>query len=110
MTGDGPDSDPMLKQAVDDAICTLKKFPTEKYDRYIPEGTQTEVCRNRLDKPVAAEIIPLDEYHFDFYLWRLDFFEIQEERQENRRLIYSPEDFLIAYWLGRYHRLIGPDM
>jgi hypothetical protein len=110
LTGDDPASDPVIRQAADDAVCALKRFPAEKFDRYIPAGTQEEVCRNRLDKPVAAEPIPLEEYAFDNYLWRLDFFEIQDERQENRRLVYSPEDYLVAYWLGRYHKLIGPDL
>jgi len=109
LIGEGPDDDPILKQAVDDAICKLKEFPEEKFDRYIPAGTQEEVCRTRLDKPAAAEPIPLDEYAFDNYLWRLDFFEIQEERAGNPRVIYSPEDYLMAYWLGRYHGLLGPD-
>jgi hypothetical protein len=69
------------------------------------------VCRTRLDRPSAAERIPLSEYHFDNYLWRLDPYEIQEvERPENRRMVFSPEDFLIAYWLGRYHGLIGPEL
>jgi hypothetical protein len=110
LTCDGPDDDPVLRDAVDDAVCKLKDFPTEKLDRAIPAGTQPEVCRSRLDNPVAAEPIPLDEYHFDNYLWRLDFFEIQSERPEDRRRVYSPEDFLVAYWLGRYHGLIGPDL
>jgi hypothetical protein len=110
LTGDDPATDPVLRQAVDDAVCTLKRFPAEKFDRYIPAGQQEEVCRNRLDVPIAAELIPLEEYHFDNYLWRLDFFEIQNERQENRRRVFSPEDYLIAYWLGRYHNLIDPDL
>ena len=110
LIGEGPDDDPVLKQAVDDAICKLKEFPEEKYDRYIPAGTQDEVCRTRLDKPAAAEPIPLDEYAFDNYLWRLDFFEIQEERPENRRHVYSAEDFLVVYWMGRYHGLISEDL
>jgi hypothetical protein len=107
---DGPDEVPFVRRAVDEAICKLKDFPTEKADRYIPEGTQPEVCRSRLDNPVAAETIPLDEYHFDHYLWRLDFFEIQPERPEDLRHVYSPEDYLIAYWLGRYHGFIGPEL
>ena len=111
LTGDGPDDDPVLADAVEDAVCRLKNFPPVKFDRFIPKGTQEEVCRSRLDRPVSAERIPLAEYHFDHYLWRLDPYEIQEEdRPENRRLVYSPEDFLIAYWLGRYHGLIGPDL
>lgn len=108
LTCDGPD-DPVLRQAVEDAVCTLKSFPPVKFDKYIPAGTQPEVCRNRLDQPVAAEPIPLDEYYLDHYLWRMDFFEIQPERPEDRQHIFSPEDFLIAYWLGRYHGFIRPD-
>ena len=111
LTGDGPEDDPRLAEAVDDAICTLKNFPPVKFDRFIPQGTQEEACRTRLDEPAAAERIPLCEYHFDNYLWRLDPYQIQEEdRPENRRMVFSPEDFLIAYWLGRYHGLIGTDM
>jgi len=111
LTGDSPDDDPRLAAAVNDAVCTLKNFPPIKFDRFIPKGTQEEACRTRLDEPAAAERIPLSEYHFDNYLWRLDPYEIQEEdRPENRRMVFSPEDFLIAYWLGRYHGLIGPDL
>ncbi len=109
-TCDGPEDDPLIEQAMDDAVCILKQFPLEKIDRFIPAGTQQEVCRNRLDVPCAAEPIPLPEYHFDHYLWRLDFFEIQQERPENAQQIYSPEDFLVAYWLGRYHGFIDPEM
>ncbi|RLB58058.1 MAG: hypothetical protein DRI34_06050 [Deltaproteobacteria bacterium] len=108
LSGAGPE-DPLLSDAVHRAVCTLRRFPEHKYDRHIPAGTQEEVCRNRLDDPVAAEPIPLEEYHFDNYLWRLDFFEIQQERPENRRQVWSPEDYLLAYWLGRYHGIIAPD-
>ena len=99
--------DPLARQAVDDAVCKLKRFPPIKFERAIPAGTQQEVCSNRLQKPVAAETIPLSEYAFDNYLWRLDFFEIQQELPERRRLVYSPEDFLVAYWLGRYHGIVA---
>jgi len=94
LTGDGPEDDPLLAEAVDDAICRLKNFPPVKFDRFIPKGTQEEVCRSRLDRPVSAERIPLAEFQFDHYLWRLDPYEIQEEdHPEDRRLVYSPEDF-----------------
>jgi hypothetical protein len=39
----------------------------------------------------------------------MDFFEIQPERAENRSHVFSPEDFLIAYWLGRFHGFIEAD-
>jgi len=110
LTGISPDDEPLLGDAVDRAVCKLKEFPAEKYERFIPAGQQESVCTSRLGEPIAAEPIPLSEYYFDNYLWRLDFFEIQIERPENRRQVYSPEDYLMAYWLGRYHGLIGPDL
>ncbi|NOZ87460.1 MAG: hypothetical protein GXP49_14550 [Deltaproteobacteria bacterium] len=109
LSGRGPD-DPLAYKAVEDGICKLKQFPPVKYDRPIPKGTQEEICKNRLGDPVAENTIPLSEYYFDNYLWRLDFFEIQKGRQGDRRMVYSPEDFLVAYWLGRYSGLIGPDL
>ncbi|HNU68419.1 MAG TPA: hypothetical protein PLC24_10215 [Myxococcota bacterium] len=110
VTGDGPE-DPMLHNAVNLAICTMKEFPAEKFEREIARGQQEEVCQSRLDNPVAAETIPLSEYPFDNYLWRLDFFEIpQDNIAENRRMVYSPEDYLVAYWLGRMHGLIPADL
>ena len=108
LTGDGPE-DLILADAVNQAICTLRAFPPIKYDRAIPAGQQEEICRSRLDNPVAAEIIPLEGYHFDNYLWRLDFFEIQEAREERRQLVYSPEDYLLAYWLGRLHGILDAE-
>ncbi|MBN2493366.1 MAG: hypothetical protein JXR96_02145 [Deltaproteobacteria bacterium] len=106
LSRDDPRADPVLADAVDRAVCTLKDFPALKFDRPIPAGAQQEVCRSRLDEPVAAEPVPLSEYHFDNYLWRLDFFEIQAGRAGDRRLVYSPEDYLLAYWLGRYHGIL----
>jgi hypothetical protein len=108
LTGDDPAQDPVLAQAVQDAMCTLEVFPPVKFDRAIPKGTDEEVCRSRLDNPRAAEPIPLERYHFDNYLWRLDFFEMQQEdRPEDLRMVFSPEDYLVAYWLGRYHGIIA---
>jgi len=110
VTGDGP-GDAILDDAVDRAICTMKDFPAQKFERGIPKGTQEHVCDSRLDNPVAAEVIPLADYPFDNYLWRLDFFEInQRDITEDRRNVYSPEDYLVAYWLGRMHGLIASDL
>jgi hypothetical protein len=108
---DGPDDDPVLADAIDRAICTLKLFPAVKFKREIPVGEQEVVCSSRLQNPRAAEPIPLAQYDFDFYLWRLDFYEIvTQARAEDKRFIWSPEDYLIAYWLGRYHGFITDQM
>ncbi len=105
-----PENDPVLKQAMDDAVCKLKEFPERKFERHVPASARKEVCRTRLDTPAAAEPIPLSEYPFDNYLWRLDFFEIQAEHEEDRRLVWSAEDYLLVYWMGRYHGFIPEDL
>ena len=103
LTGDPP-TDPLTFRVINDAACTLKRFPEDKHQRHLPEGRQTVECLNRLDVPNAAEMIPLEERYFDNYLWRLDPYEIlTTEQQENPRYIHSPEDYLVAYWMGRYY-------
>ena len=98
----------MLYEAVDNAVCIMKRFPDEKYQHYIPKGEQEAVCISRLDRGRSAEPIPLEEYYFDNYLWRLDFYEIEPaDRAEDKRMVYSPEDYLLAYWMGRYHGIIS---
>ena len=103
MSQKDPAENSFLFDAVDRSICTLKQFPPVKFQRGIPISTREQVCLSRLDTPRAETPLPLSEYHFDNYLWRLDFYEMyQQDMPENRRYIYSPEDFLVAYWLGRY--------
>ena len=55
-------------------MCTVKVFPPVKFDRAIPKGADEAACRSRPDNPRAAASIPLQGWHFDNYLWRLDFF------------------------------------
>ncbi len=111
LTGDDPATDTMLYDAVNKAICTMKEFPERKYERAISASTQAVQCESRLSHPRAAEPLPLAEYPFDNYLWRLDFYEmVEEDIQENQRKVYSPEDYLIAYWLGRYHGILDESL
>ncbi len=109
-TGVGSGDDPVIDHAVELAACNLHAFPDEKVERPIPAGTQPEVCRTRLDEPAAAEPIPLAERRWDNYLWRLDPFKIMEGHPGDPRQIYSPEDYLVAYWLGRLHGILTEDM
>jgi hypothetical protein len=103
-----PGEDPVVDRAVELAACTLEDFPAEKLERPIPVGLQPEACRTRLDEPAAAEPIPIQEYRFDNYLWRLDPFVIQAGHPGDPRVVYSPEDYLVAYWLGRLHGILPP--
>ncbi len=109
LSGVGPE-DTELAQAVDEAVCTLRRMPVGRSDRDVAAGKQETACLNRLGKPNAAEIIPLEERCYDNYLWRLDPYEIPEEHHADPGFIHSPEDYLLAYWLGRYYGFLSADM
>jgi hypothetical protein len=53
-------------------------------------------------------VIPIDDTGMDNFLWFRNPYEMESE-PENRRIVESPEDFLLAYWLGRHFGLIAPD-
>ena len=102
--------DPVFRQALDEGVCTLFELPRDRHDRDVAAGDQPVACTNRLDHPNAATVIPLLERNFDNYVWRLDPYEIPEAHAAVAELVYSPEDFLLAYWAGRYHGFLPPDL
>lgn len=101
--------DPVFRAAMEDAVCTLFALPVDRSDRAVqPEGHEA-VCTNRLDRPNAAAPLPLADRAYDNYLWRLDPYEIAAH-EAVPGLVHSPEDFLLAYWLGRYHGLLPAEL
>jgi len=103
--------DASFAEAVDQAICNLKRFPASKADPDVAAGDPAlEVCRSRGDHPRAANVFMVDERHRDNFVWRLDPFEIPQERTGSKTLVWTPEDYLLPYWLGRYHGFIDETM
>ncbi|MCB9787596.1 MAG: hypothetical protein H6744_13020 [Deltaproteobacteria bacterium] len=101
--------DATFRAATRDALCTLHQMPVDRRDRSIADGTQPVACHNRHGHANAAGIIPLAERYYDNYLWRLDPYEIPRHHEAEPGLVHSPEDFLLAYWMGRYHGYISPE-
>ena len=60
------------------------------------------VCTNRMGRGNAAAVIPLEDRDYDNYIWRLDPYEITTFRTPVPGQVHSPEDFLLAYWVGRH--------
>lgn len=102
--------DAIFDAAISDAVCTMFRMPEDRSSRDIPAGQQETACLNRMDDPNAADIIPLEERYFDNYVWRLDPYEIPQERTATPGLVYSPEDYLLAYWMGRYYGFLSEEM
>ncbi len=105
-----PVDDPIFPDAVNEGVCTMYRLPHDRSDPEVAAGDQEGVCINRLGRPNAAEIIPVEERYYDNYLWRLDPYEIPEAHTAAPGMVHSPDDYLLAYWLGRYHGFITPEM
>jgi len=102
--------DEVFMVALDDALCTLRRLPQDRSSVDVAAGLQEEACINRLGRPNAAEIIPVEERSFDNYIWRLDPYEIPEAQKGVPGMVHSPDDYLLAYWMGRYYGYISEDM
>ena len=102
--------DPIWMAAANDAVCTLYRLPQDRHQYAVPAGTQETACLNRHGRPNAADIIPLEERIYDNFIWRLDPYEIPEGITEVPGLVHSPDDYLVAYWLGRYYGFINDKM
>jgi hypothetical protein len=95
--------------AARDAMCVLRRFPEEKFHHAIDNpATYAQVCTARDDDPMTDVVIPIDDTGMDNFLWFRNPYEMESE-PENRRIVESPEDFLLAYWFGRHFGLIAAD-
>jgi hypothetical protein len=103
-------SDEIFRAAVNDSVCTLFRLPLERRDLGAKAGSQETACLNRHGRPNAAEITPIEERDYDNYIWRLDPYEITQDRNPVPDRLHSPEDFLLAYWVGRYFGYISEDL
>lgn len=98
------------QQAWQDAVCTLYRLPRDRSDGTFGASAREGVCTNRMGRQNAAEVIPIEERDYDNYLWRLDPYEIPSPRTGTPGLVHSPDDYLLAYWLGRYFGFVTAGM
>ena len=93
------------------ALCTLKTFPASKAHSYAVDtlSTYTEVCRSRGDNPMTDVVIPIGVREMDNFHWINNPYEMEQYPADPLQ-IESPEDYLLAYWLGRYYGLITEEM
>ena len=110
LSGKAPGEDLLLDAAVHDGVCTLRRMPHDRADVDVPKGTQETACLNRMGDPNAAEIIPVEERRYDNYIWRLDPYEIPQGYTAVPGYVHTGEDWLLAYWVGRYHGFIDAEL
>lgn len=95
--------------AIEESICVMKKFPEIKYQHAVDHSEFVEVCRGRKDWAMTGTLIPIEQRQTDNFTWTRNPYRIRDTAPEDRTYIESPEDFLLAYWLGRFHGFIDED-
>jgi len=92
------------------ALCTMKRFPETKAHHAVDlPAKYAEVCRDRNDDPLTDVVVPIEERGMDNFLWIGNPYDLEVE-PENLQWVESPEDYLLAYWVGRYYGFITADM
>ncbi|MCX7958958.1 MAG: hypothetical protein N3B13_07915 [Deltaproteobacteria bacterium] len=105
-----PDDKPMPSQELSDAMCVMQIFPETKHQYMVDTiDRYPVVCYDRSDEPLTDIVIPVNEYGADNFLWIRNPYKLKSE-PENKLLIESPEDYLLAYWIGRYYGFIDENM
>lgn len=99
--------DSIAFQAIEDAACSLARFPATKFQYSNPPGDfELEVCTGRGGDPRAADPFWVDERYIDNFVWRLDPYGIPKGSQGTGFHQWSPEDWILPYWLGRYYKYL----
>lgn len=101
--------DPWPEVEATTAMCVLYRFPSKKHHRAIDNMVKyQQVCTDRSGNPMTDVVIPIDDTGMDNFLWFRNPYQMEQDVEDPTH-VESPEDFLLAYWFGRYFGLIAPD-
>ncbi len=101
--------DPVYEM-VEEAVCTLRQFPATQA---IPDmdnlALYDHFCDSRLGASMTEFPIPVAEScPSTFIFWRNPY--VRHKCTAQPWQVKQPGDYLLAYWMGRYHGLIGEDL
>ncbi len=98
------------KSLVADAVCTLKRFPTDNVRRARDSAAAYPEWKvSPRHGSLAATAIPVDERCSSVFEWWGDP-NSRETCAENLKTAEQPAGFLLPYWMGRYFGFIPDDM
>jgi hypothetical protein len=80
----------------------MNKDTIKNYEKKFNVCLRTKIKSN---PPKEGESVPIDRRAKSWYAWVSNPYE-EGERDKDIVLEYSGLDYLIAYWLGRYHGFI----
>src|SRR5690606_1620200 len=105
----GPGTSKPAHDAVKNGICMLRQFPAHKLQAAVecPASQCVEVCKDRFDQPMTDYPRPIAERCLARFVWWGSPYTTSG-CSANERFVYSPADYLVAYWMGRYYGFIDP--
>jgi hypothetical protein len=106
----GPGSSGPALDAVRDGVCMLRQFPASKHQRGVtcpPERCALSDCVDRHGGPILEEPREIADRCLGGFEWWSSPYD-PGDCLEDLRVIESPADYLLAYWMGRYYGFISP--
>jgi len=108
----GPDSDGPALTVVEDGIRMLRQFPATQHQQARecpPEVCVLSGCTDRFDRPLSENPREVaDCCASGFHWWWNPYWT--DSCTENPSTVFTPTDYLLAYWMGRYYGFISEDM
>lgn len=106
----GPQSDGPAYAAVEDGICMLKQFPASKSAYKMSSADlYPHFCDGRLGNSLCEFAIPVAHRCAGTFTWWNSAFSRGKCEAEPWK-ISKPSDYLLAYWMGRYHGFIKEEL
>jgi len=99
-------------EALDRALETLFLFPRIKRSRHVENSRRHDICRafwkDRHGHPQACHPLPIQERPSDSFEWKANPYRL--DGGGDGKTTYAGVDFLISYWMGRYHSFVQGKM
>ncbi|MGM0578415.1 MAG: hypothetical protein ACQEXJ_22005 [Myxococcota bacterium] len=105
-----PEEHAPAEDAVETAVCMLRQFPASQALRAEDSAALYEdYCEGRLGDSQAEEPIPPAHRCTETFLWWNGTFT-RHSCDEAPWVVHQPGDYLLPYWMGRYHGFIPADL
>jgi len=92
-----------------DAVCTLKRFPTDNVRRARDSTVYPEWKVSPRHGSLAEHAIPIEERCNSVFEWWGDP-NSRQTCQDDLKSAEPPAGFLLPYWMGRYFGFIASDI
>lgn len=103
-----------LCQAWRDAVETLRLFPEGKRVVEVRNSRRKDIRKawfsDRHGKPQAKRPLPVYQRPANAFEWKANPYRLDGHPGSRGEAEYAGVDYLLAYWLGRYHGFISGDM